>query len=571
MKHLSRDWSRRSLTRTILALLFTAAILSPDAMSLATSPQSTSNATADIGRMEEVVQSFVGKKQFMGSVLVARGSDILLDKGYGFANLEWNIPNASQTKFRLGSITKQFTAASILLLQERGKLDVNDQVKKYMRDAPAVWDKITIFNLLTHTAGIPNFTDFPDYPSIEPFAKTPEKLVALFRDKPLDFQPGEKFNYSNSGYVLLGYLIEKISGQKYGQFVQENIFKPLGMPDSGYDSNAAVVQNRASGYSLSANGLVNAGYINMTIPLSAGGLYSTVDDLLRWEQSLFGGKLLSSASLTEMTTPFKNDYAFGLRVRKVNGHRLIDHNGGIEGFNTYLAYYPEDKVIVVVLGNVNGFAPTEIAQDLGALARGEQVMLTSERKAVTIDPKVFDGYVGAYQLAPDFFITVGKDGERFTTQATGQRQVEIFPENEKEFFAKAVDAQITFVTDSKGRATELILHQNGEDNHAPRVEGEAAARAPREHKAIPIDPKIFDAYVGSYQLGPNFVLTVTRDGGDFMMQLTGQQALEIYPESDHDFFAKVFDAQVTFVTDSQGHTTELILHQHGDRHAPRIE
>ena len=559
------------MTQTILALLFAAAILSPDAKLLATSPQSASNATADVGRMEEVIQSFVAKKQFMGSVLVARGSDILLDQGYGFANLEWKIPNSPKTKFRIGSITKQFTAASILLLQERGKLNVNDPVKKYMPDAPAVWGKITIFNLLTHTAGIPNFTSFPDYPSIEPFAKTPEQLIALFRDKPLDFEPGEKWKYSNSGYVLLGYLIEKISGQKYEQFVQENIFKPLGMADSGYDLNAAVIQNRASGYSPSADGLVNAGYINMTIPLSAGGLYSTVDDLLRWEQSLFGGKLLSSVSLKEMTTPFKSDYAFGLQVQKVNGHKLIDHNGGIEGFNTNLAYYPEDKLTVVVLGNVNSTSPVEIARDLGALARGERVVLTSERKAVTIDPKIFDGYVGAYQLAPDFFITVGKDAERFTTQGTGQRQVEIFPENEKEFFAKAVDAQFIFVTDSQGRATELILHQNGEDFHAPRVEGEAAARAPRERKAIPIDPKIFDAYVGSYQLGPNVVLTVTRDGGHFLAQLTGQQPIEIFPESDHDFFAKAVDVQITFVTDSRGHATELINHQRGDRRAPRIE
>lgn len=571
MKQLSSGWSKRSTTQTILALLFATAILSSEAISLPTSPQTASNKTADIARMEEVIQSFVEKKQFMGSVLVARGNDILLDKGYGFANLEWNIRNSPKTKFRLGSITKQFTAASILLLQERGKLNLNDPVKKYMPDAPATWDKITIFNLLTHTAGIPSFTSFSEYASIEPFAKTPRQLVALFRDKPLDFEPGEKFNYSNSGYVLLGYLIEQISGQKYEQFVRENIFKPLGMTDSGYDSNATVIPNRASGYSPSANGFVNAGYINMTIPLSAGGLYSTVEDLLRWEQSLFGGKLLSSASLKEMTTPFKSDYAFGLGVRMVNGHQLIDHNGGIEGFNTELAYYPEDKVTVAVLGNVNGTSFAEIAQDLGALARGERVVLTSERKAVTIDPKIFDRYVGAYQLAPDFFITVGKDAERFTTQATGQGQVEIFPESEKDFFAKAVDAQITFVTDNEGRTTELILHQNGEDHHAPRVEGEGAARAPREHNAISIDPKIFDAYVGSYQLGPNVVLTVTRDGVHLIAQLTGQQPIEIFAESDHDFFAKAVDAQITFVSDSRGHTTELINHQHGDHHAPRIE
>src|ERR1051326_1377958 len=159
-------------------------------------------------RMDQVVQSYVASKQFMGSVLVARGNQVIFSKGYGSANLEWNIPDTPETKFRLGSLTKQFTAASILLLEERGKLKVEDFVRKYIPDAPAAWDKMTIFNVLTHTARIPNSTAFPEFQRLEPFAITPEKLVALFRDKPLDFEPGEKWNYSNSGYALLGYLIE---------------------------------------------------------------------------------------------------------------------------------------------------------------------------------------------------------------------------------------------------------------------------------------------------------------------------------------------------------------------------
>ena len=205
--------------------------------------------------MDQVVQSYVSNKTFMGSVLVARGSEVLLNKGYGSANLEWDIPDSPSTKYRLGSITKQFTAASILLLEERGKLKVDDPVKKYLADAPAVWDKITIFHLLTHTSGIPNFTSFPEYPKLEPFPITADKLVAVFRDKPLDFQPGEKWSYSNSGYVLLGYLIEKVSGDTYEKFLQENIFTPLGMKDSGYDSNSAVIAHRAAGYTRGANGM----------------------------------------------------------------------------------------------------------------------------------------------------------------------------------------------------------------------------------------------------------------------------------------------------------------------------
>jgi CubicO group peptidase (beta-lactamase class C family) len=527
-------------------------------------PRGTASASPvgpDVPRMEQVIQSFVSDQHFMGSVLVARGNEIILDKGYGFANLEWDIPNSPSTKFRLGSITKQFTAASILLMEERGKLNVSDPVKKYMPDAPAAWDKVTIFNLLTHTSGIPSFTSFPDYASIEPFTTTPAQLVKLFRDKPLDFQPGEKWSYSNSGYVLLGYLIEKISGKSYERFVQENIFTPLGMKDSGYDSNSAIIPHRAAGYSPSPNGPVNAGYINMTVPLSAGGLYSTTDDLLRWEQSLFGGKLLSPASLQKMTTPFKDDYACGLMIHTATGHKVIEHGGGIEGFTTMLAYYPEDKLTIVVLSNFNGPAPPDIASKLAALAHGEKVVLLSERKEVTVDPKLLDGYVGNYELAPKFILTVTREGERLITQATGQPKVPIFAESEREFFAKVVDAQITFVTDARGRATELVLHQGGRDVHAKRLEGEVPQ--PKEHKEITLDPKLFDGYVGQYQLAPNFILTITREGDALFAQATGQPKAQIFPEDEREFFYKVVDAQITFDTDSAGRATSLTLHQNG--------
>jgi CubicO group peptidase (beta-lactamase class C family) len=526
--------------------------------------------SADLARMEEVVQSYVSEKKFMGCVLVARGSNVLLDKGYGFANLEWDIPNSPAAKFRLGSVTKQFTAASILLLQERGKLKVTEPVKKYIPDAPPAWDKITIFNLLTHSSGIPNFTSFPDYASQEPFDTTPEKLVGRFRDKPLEFQPGEKMSYSNSGYVLLGYLLEKISGESYEKFVQENIFVPLGMKDSGYDSNSAIIPHRAAGYVPGPSGPTNAGFINMTVPLSAGALYSTTDDLLRWEQGLFGGKLLSPSSLQEMTTPFKNDYAFGLMVHNVNGRKVIDHGGGIEGFNTSLAYYPDDKLTVIVLGNLNGSAPQEIASKLGAVARGEKVVMPSERKEVPVDPTVFNGYVGKYQLAPNFILTVTREGDDLFTQATGQPKLQIFPESDRDYFLKVVDAQITFVTDNTGRATELILHQGGMDQHAKRMEGELP-RA-KQHKEVTVDPKLFDGYVGKYQLAPNFIMTVTREGDHLFMQATGQPKLQIFPESDRDYFLKVVDAQITFVTDNTGRATELILHQGGmDQHAKRVQ
>jgi hypothetical protein len=198
------------------------------------------------------------------------------------------------------------------------------------------------------------------------------------------------------------------------------------------------------------------------------------------------------------------------------------------------------------------------------------VVLTSERKVVKIDPKIFDGYVGSYQLAPNFILKITREGDRFMTQATGQGQVEIFTEGDHDFFAKVVNAQITFVTNNQGTATEIILHQGGRDQHAPRVEGTAAV--PTHHKEIKVDAKIFDGYVGNYQLAPNFSITITRDGDHLFEQATNQPKLEIFPESDKDYFLKVVDAQIMFVTDAEGRATELILHQGGaDQHAKRVE
>jgi hypothetical protein len=206
----------------------------------------------------------------------------------------------------------------------------------------------------------------------------------------------------------------------------------------------------------------------MSIPLSAGGLYSTAEDLLRWEQGLFGGKLLSSASLQKMTTPFKNDYACGLAVHTVKGIKLVEHGGGIEGFNTQLSYYPEEKLTVVVLGNLNGSSPGEIASKMAALAHGEKVVLTEERKEIVVPAKILAEYVGSYELGPGFVFVVTLEGDQLITQITGQPKVPIFAESETMFFPKVVDAEIEFFRNEKGQVTRLVLHQGGRDTKALR-------------------------------------------------------------------------------------------------------
>lgn len=422
----------------------------------------------DPARMDAVVRDDAEKGEFMGAVLVARDGDVLFDKGYGSANLEWKIANDGDTKFRLGSVTKQFTSVAILLLQERGKLTLDSPVKTYLTDAPAAWDKVTVRHLLTHSSGIPNFTGFPDYGSTKTLPATHASLIARFRDKPLDFAPGEKFSYSNSGYVLLSAIVEKLSGQSYAAFVAENLFKPLGMADTGYDSHAMILPRRAAGYAPSKGGPVNADYISMTIPQGAGGLYSTTRDLLKWQRGLFGGKLLKPASLAAFRTPYKDGYALGVLVENKDGVTTIEHGGGIEGFNTSLAYDPDRKITVVVLGNLNGPSPGKLSKSLMTLARGGAVVLPGERQIATVAPDQLAEYAGVYELAPTFALTMRVKDGKLMTQATGQQEFELFAESKDRFFLKVVDAQVEFTRDASGKVTGAILHQGGRSTPAPK-------------------------------------------------------------------------------------------------------
>lgn len=316
-----------------------------------------------VTRADEIAK----KNDFSGSVLAARGGKILLEKGYGKANIELDVPNAANTKFRLGSITKQFTATSILQLAAQGKLNVDDPVSKYVENSPAAWKEITIHNLLTHTSGIPNFTNFPDYQKTMREPVTPEELVARFKDRPLDFPPGSKFSYSNSGYEVLGLILEKVSGEKYEDYVKKHIFDPLDMQDSGYDHDSTILKHRAAGYERSKDGkLHNAAYIDMSIPYSAGSLYSTVEDLYRWDRALYTDKVLAGAWREKMFTPFLNGYAYGWTVKGSGADKTIAHSGGVNGFSTFIARYPNQDACIIVLTNLTNRGVQEMASGLQA-------------------------------------------------------------------------------------------------------------------------------------------------------------------------------------------------------------
>jgi len=445
---------RRSIVGFVILLAFSASVAAQDLAP----------------KFDQYLSALASQGRFGGSVLVARDGRVIFTKGYGLANAEWDVPNRPQTKFRLGSITKQFTATAILLLQERGKLSVQDPICKYVDNCPSAWSEITIHHLLSHTGGIPNFTSFPDYVPKMMMPEKPEGMIARFKDKPLDFKPGEKWSYSNSGYLLLGYIIEKVAGESYESFLQKNIFEPLKMLNTGYDHHDTILKNRATGYSLDKGKMINSRYIDMTQPYSAGSLYSTVEDLFAWNEALHSGKLLSAKSREAMMTPVKNDYAYGLGVQTKSGRKMISHGGGINGFATLIARFPDEKVTVVVLRNSDygSPGPGQMSLDLAAIAFGEKYEVPSATIEVKVDPKIYDAYVGQYQLAPNFIITISKEGDRLMAQATGQPRFDLFPESETMFFLKVVDAKVTFVKDESGKVTHLILHQGG-DKQAKKI------------------------------------------------------------------------------------------------------
>ncbi len=338
-------------------------------------------------QVEEFLEARVQRDRFSGSILVARDGKVLVRRGYGMANLEHDVPNTPETKFRVGSITKQFTAMAVMILQEQGKIDVHEKIKKYLPDAPAAWDEICVQHLLTHTSGIPNFTGFPEYPEMMRRHMMLENLVDSFKGKALEFKPGEQFEYSNSGYVLLGYLIEKVSGKPYASVLQEAIFDPLGMKSTGYDNPIPVLKHRASGYAGRGPFRVNASFIDMTVPHAAGALYSTVDDLFLWDRALLTEMLVPQAAREAMFTPIEEGYGYGWVITKQFGRRSVSHGGGINGFVARFLRFPDDGVCVVVLSNVEGTDAWALADDLAAVTLGEKPNHTGNRKEASPSDK----------------------------------------------------------------------------------------------------------------------------------------------------------------------------------------
>ena len=429
-----------------------------------------SSASAD--KVDDFIKTEMERRQVPGlSVAVVRNGEIVKAQGYGLSNVELNVAATPETIYQSGSVGKQFTATLVMMLIEEGKLSLNDPIGKHIPEAPASWKDITVRHLLTHTSGISNrlyetMNMRQDY--------TEDELLREIAAVPLDFQPGEKWNYSNPGYVTLGILIHKVSGKFYGDLLREKVFGPLGMTTARVIDEADIIPNRAAGYRLVDGQLKNQEWVAPKLNTTAdGALYLTVFDMAKWDAALYTEKLLKRESLDLMWTPVKlNDgktmqYGFGWMFGETNGHRVIRHGGGWQGFSTHIARWVDKKLTVIVLTNLAGAPSGTIADGVAGLYDPD--LAPAGHTSIAIDPKTLDPYIGEYEMRPGFVLTLSREGERFWMQGTGQRRAELFAESETSFFLEEADVQLTFVKDASGKVTHLILHQGSFETEAKKV------------------------------------------------------------------------------------------------------
>jgi CubicO group peptidase (beta-lactamase class C family) len=410
----------------------------------------------DVSRIERIARFYRDRDGFMGTVAVAKEGRTVFDRSYGYADVERNIPFTEPTRFPIGSLSKQFTAAAILLLQQEGKLRTSDLVGRFYTGAPSAWAHITLRDLLTQTSGIPDF-DFAE--AVRRGPQSPTSLIQRVVGQPLKFEPGTAFDYSNANYVLLALVVESASGEPYCRFLRERIFEPLKLTQTGCDWRSGAIPNSALGYRPSAKGFAPAENDDLANLSGAGSLYSTATDLIRWTTALHGGKVLNQASLKEMTTPFLDGYAYGLEI---DGEDRIGHNGAVDGFYSAVDYLPKAKTVVVVLSNVNSdgnqISPGSFAMEVEIMKSviDKSAILASEGKELPLSSDVLRPYIGRYKASdsqnPASF-TVGLDGDHlfFQLDGSGNGPIQLRAESQAEFYV--VDDEVEVDFSANGSAT----------------------------------------------------------------------------------------------------------------------
>jgi CubicO group peptidase (beta-lactamase class C family) len=395
---------------------------------------------------------------FTGSVLVAKDGNILLSKEYRSRALESRVPDTTETRFRVGSIAKQFTDLAILQLQERGRLQVRDSVCTYIKNCPDDWAKITLFDLMTNTYGIPAISTFSAgrSPSIS-------TLVDEIKKEPLRSEPTGKFDSGYSAEEVLEAVVEAVSSEPYQTYLRTHIFAPAGMVNTGYDGRLRTL-SRPQELSV-----LLPSDVQESLFYTAGGIYSTTRDLYLWYRALATAKLVSAKSLKQMFTPYKDGYGFGWMIQKEIGRKLLTQAVGLSTYSSSILYYPDNEVCIIVLSQSEETDGQKIGRDLAAIFFGDHYELPARHKVITLNPTTYATYVGRYSIASKFVLRVTRDNHGLLIGRSGLAETELFPESKTMFFLKGSDAKIVFVMGPSGRASQLVLQEGGRDIPAQRL------------------------------------------------------------------------------------------------------
>jgi CubicO group peptidase (beta-lactamase class C family) len=411
--------------------------------------------------IDNYMQAQVKVNEFSGVVLVTRKGDIIYKKAFGYADREWKIPNTLETRYEIGSLTKQFTAAAILKLVEQKKLNLEDKLSTWFPDYPK-GDSVTLHMLLSLTSGIVDYTSLPDFAAqcTRPLPK--DSVIAMFKNKPYNFSPGTNWNYSNSNYFLLGCIIEKVSGESYPDYLYENVIKKAGLKNTFANRFDSILTSRGRGYSKSGkSGWKNADWLSMELAFSAGALISTAPDLYQWQNALFGGKIISGRMVEKMISPNRNNYAYGLFVDSFHKHLRISHGGAIPGFATYLGVFPTENISIIVISN-DDCNSSAYGNEIAAALFNIPVKMPYKPVEKAINVSVLKRYIGKYQVGgTQKFELIEKD-KHFYLKPEGGGEMELKPESEtKFFFAMDHEQQIEFTLDKNGTIIKCVFINKG--------------------------------------------------------------------------------------------------------------
>ena len=411
--------------------------------------------------IDKYMQAQVKVNEFSGVVLVTGKGKVIYKKAFGYADREWKIPNTLETKFEIGSLTKQFTAAAILQLAEQKKLNLDDKLSAWVSDYPK-GDSVTLHMLLNHTSGIVDYTNLPGFYAQHTLALPKDSIISLFKNQPYKFSPGTNWNYSNSNYFLLGCIIEKVTKQTYAAYLFENVIKKATLPNTVVNRLDSVLAFRARGYSKSdKGGWKNADYFSMEFPFSAGSIISTAPDLYQWQTALIGAKIMSTQMLQKMTSPYLNNYAYGLFVDSIKHHLRIHHGGAIPGFTSYLGIFPAENISIVVLSN-NDCNSDQAGNEIAAALFDIPEKMPYKPVEKTINVSVLKRYTGKYQLGgTQNFELIEKDKYLFLKHEGGG-EMKLKPESETKFFFDGnPEQQIEFSVDQNGIVTKCYFINKG--------------------------------------------------------------------------------------------------------------